>query len=1267
MSEQSKEILSDTYQETSIPQRGSNQVIPLTKPKLTFVKVFYCYAHEDEELRVELDKHLKALKQKGWINSWNEQEIPSGTEREHEIETHLSSADIILLLVSSDFMNSEYCYSMGILEAMKRHATGEAVVIPIILRPVDWRDAPFGNLQPLPTAGTAITIWPNLDEALLVVEQGIRAAVKALLKRVFISFAQADYSFAMRLKSDLEAQGFTVLSAPDRQEVAEVNRGSIVQPLIRDAEAILLVVSPNARFDRSIKEDLRVAEMYEQRVVPVWVAGDDWLKVIPSTWDEKSYVDAREQHYETAIQKLIARLELLAPMSESPTTTPSDVDFSAVPEPDTEPRNPYKSLEPFRSDDARDFFGRDEFVQDLLKALEESLFIEQQASQAGRLLAVVGPSGSGKSSVVMAGLLPELQKGAIASSSEWIFLKPMVPGAHPFENLAQTMASSFPERSFVSLQEDLKADSARGLHILASQITKQPNTKVVLLVDQFEELFTLTMSKEEQQRFIDVLVAAITEPQGPVVVILTLRADFYDRPIQYPELARLIEKHHLLVLPMDLKDLRSVIEGPARLPDVQLKFEGDLLGDLLFEVQGQVGALPLLQFTLDQLFQLRSGHLLTLDAYKQIGGVKGAVSKKAQETYAELSPDEQKMARALFMRLIEPGDTEQDTTRRRAPLSEFEFSDVTKTQVMMKTINTFVSARLLMTNEIDDVKTIEVSHEAVIREWPDLVSWLSVARKDILYQQTVSKDVEEWESRDKPKDRLYRGTELKEAKIWATRYMDSQYIVSERELDFLKESERQQQRSSWLKVTVSSLILILVIVAGLLGVPQLILLGERLNFLPVTVTSLNDTGPGSLSAAIQAANQNSIINFDASLKGKTITLTDSLMLNKSLTLKGSDVIISGGNHNFQLSVTSGSSVKIEHMAFMHGVLTKSDFIHNYGNLLLDHTIISDYSMEGDNNTLIYNDGGQLTISNSTISNDTGEIYNTHGKLIITNSIISNINRNKPSITGANNIPIYNSTDGVLTINDSTIKNNISSYNGGGIYNGGQLTISGSTISGNTTSNGAGGGIANDEVGTLTIVNSTIAGNMASKSGGGIGNLSDTATTLISFCTVYGNSASEGAGIAVKAGTVTINNSIVAGNNLVATKQLSHPNFAGALVSNGFNLLQDMANIVSLHKSAPDISNIAVRRFTSDHDRTVSASDLPQILDPQGLQNNGGQTLTYKLLPGTGDLAIDAVPLTDCLISGIFDTTTHKYIDQRGIARPDNHEQFCDIGAYESSG
>ncbi len=127
---------------------------------------------------------------------------------------------------------------------------------------------------------------------------------------------------------------------------------------------------------------------------------------------------------------------------------------------------------------------------------------------------------------------------------------------------------------------------------------------------------------------------------------------------------------------MAIHDLREVIEKPAALPDVRLTFEGDLVGDLLFEVQGQVGALPLLQFTLDQLFQWRSGSQLTLSAYRELGGVKGALTRQAEETYADLPSDEhRKLARALFVRLIDPGASEQDTTRRRAALSEFSLAD----------------------------------------------------------------------------------------------------------------------------------------------------------------------------------------------------------------------------------------------------------------------------------------------------------------------------------------------------------------------------------------------------------------------------------------------------------------------------------------------------------------------------------------------------------------------------------------------------------------
>ncbi len=259
--------------------------------------------------------------------------------------------------------------------------------------------------------------------------------------------------------------------------------------------------------------------------------------------------------------------------------------------------------------------------------LEEKLIAEKKSNPDARLLVVVGPSGSGKSSVVMAGLLPALQTGSLPGSKQWVYLDPIVPGKYPIQSLTEALWAQLPTITPSQIRATLEDDSTRGLHLIAAFLARQQGKKVVLVVDQFEELFTQTTNEHERRRFIDLLMTAITDPQGPVILILTLRADFDDRPMQYPALGKLLEAHRRPVFPMELEDLRAVIEKPAKVPDVQLTFEGDLVGDLLFEVQGQVGALPLLQFTLDQLFQQRSGHLLTLKAYQEIGGVKGALAK----------------------------------------------------------------------------------------------------------------------------------------------------------------------------------------------------------------------------------------------------------------------------------------------------------------------------------------------------------------------------------------------------------------------------------------------------------------------------------------------------------------------------------------------------------------------------------------------------------------------------------------------------------------
>ena len=441
-------------------------------------------------------------------------------------------------------------------------------------------------------------------------------------------------------------------------------------------------------------------------------------------------------------------------------------------------------------------------------------------------------------------------------------LAPM--GVHPLESLALALAAHLPDRSLQILREDLESDSARGLHLLASTLTKHRETKVVPIVDQFEEVFSQSTAEEERQHFVDLLVTAVTEPHGPVMVILTLRADFSDRLMHYPELYRLLEAHQKAVLPMEIGDLRVIIEQPAALPDVQLTFEWELVGDLLFESQGQPGALPLLEFTLAQLFERRRGHTLTRQAYHEMGDIKGVLARHAEETYASLPSEEhRRLVRALFLRLIQPGVTEQDTTRRRASLSELRLPNPRETIILEEVTQAFITARLLTANTIAGVAMVEVSLEAVIREWARLANWLREAREDIHLQQTISQDAAAWERHGKPGDHLYRGARLKDAQVWATRNTPSRS-----EIALLRASALQRM------LFLVSVLAVCLLLLSLATVAIQLALNKPPD--PTRVTNLQDNGTGSLRWAIDNAPAGRTITFDERLRGKTIKLTSGV-------------------------------------------------------------------------------------------------------------------------------------------------------------------------------------------------------------------------------------------------------------------------------------------------------------------------------------------------------------------------------------------------------
>ncbi|HEX2623558.1 MAG TPA: toll/interleukin-1 receptor domain-containing protein, partial [Phototrophicaceae bacterium] len=586
-------------------------------------------------------------------------------------------------------------------------------------------------------------------------------------RHVFISYSRADNEFVQRLIYDLETEGIPVWIDKKGLKPGTRNWEDALRTAIRGAYAVILVASPASRRSNYVLDELAIAEMYNAPVYPVWVDGEEWMDSIPLGMGTTQYIDAHEVNYAQALMELVMLLGAGAPTEEEIQASQKAISLP----PGFEPRNPYKGLRAFRQNDQGDFFGRNSLIHDL----EEAITAHTQPN-AARMLAVIGPSGSGKSSVVMAGLLPALQRGSLPDSERWSYAPPMVPGTNPLENLTIALASLLPDKSQKAIREDLEDTSARGLHTLARQIVDRQTSRLVLYIDQFEELFTQTTEEVNRQQFINLLVTAVTEPGGPVTVIITLRADFYDRPMNYPELGKLIEVNSKSVLPMSLADLHDVIQKPTELPDVMLLFDTGLVAELVFEVRDQIGGLPLLQFTLDQLFARRNGRRLTNAAYQEIGGVRGALAKHTEATYDALPSDAHRhLARGLFLRLIEPGSTEQDTTRRRAPRSELVLADPQQNRMMDEVINGFVNARLLLADQSQGMTTIEVSHEALIREWSRLAGWLEEARTDITRQQNISADTAAWVERKRrpDDDGLYRGTLLEDAQAWANRNLPS--------------------------------------------------------------------------------------------------------------------------------------------------------------------------------------------------------------------------------------------------------------------------------------------------------------------------------------------------------------------------------------------------------------------------------------------------------------------------------------------------------------
>jgi WD40 repeat protein/class 3 adenylate cyclase len=459
---------------------------------------------------------------------------------------------------------------------------------------------------------------------------------------------------------------------------------------------------------------------------------------------------------------------------------------------------PYRGLTSFEAGDADVFFGRERLVAELVSRLA-----------GASLLGVVGASGSGKSSAVRAGLVPALASGVLPGSDEWSVVV-VRPGPHPLRALDRALWSGLPKELVGRLGED-----ARGLEAVRDVLG--PDQRVLLVVDQLEEAFTLCDDPAERAGFLAALSAAADDPRSGVAVVAAIRADYYGRCAADLRLAELLSANHVLVGPMTAEEYRRVIVQPALRYGVSI--DTGLVDDLVAQVVGEPGALPLLSTALLELWEARDGRAIHQAAYLETGGVRGAVARLADEVYDGFDEEQQTIARSILLRLAGPGEGDA-AVRRRVPLVDL---DVDKDPRWREVLDTLAARRLVTVSD----GAVEVAHEALLREWPRLLGWLEEDREGRRLRAHLSLAANEWVGRDRDDAELYRGARLSAALDWTTLHTSE---LNEREREFvtasrtasqhdLEQQRRQNRRLRGLLVGVVG-VLVLALVAGALALVQ---------------------------------------------------------------------------------------------------------------------------------------------------------------------------------------------------------------------------------------------------------------------------------------------------------------------------------------------------------------------------------------------------------------------------------------------------------------
>ena len=586
---------------------------------------------------------------------------------------------------------------------------------------------------------------------------------------VFVSYSRNDATRAELLAARLTQEaGLRVWLDKARLQPGFSWRAEIETAMNESATALIVWgtqdLGPVQRQERDLayairdtRTDFRVIYAFlpeTQLPKGTWASVDTWIR-FESSLDEPD-----------AFAQIVAALKGEAPPTPLVAELPDDP-------------APYRGLAAFGVEDTRFFFGRTTYVHEMLERLPHHPF-----------LAVIGPSGSGKTSVVQAGLLARLQTNAIPGSDTW--RQSIVrPGPNPLRALATALTRLSPARDSLTaidtLLERLQTNPSELPEIIQSLLpSKGP---LILVVDRLEELFTLCEGEDNRRSFLQAVLALINHPHHPAWVVVTMRADFYGHLGRYSDLASEVVHHQLYIRAMSAKEVAEIIEAPTT--QVGAIFEKGLAAQIRTDAQvREEVALPLLQHTLDLVWRKRRGRWLTWDAYKEIGGISGALRYHADRVIEGLGPDERELARRLLLRLIwlEEGAGVLAGRRVEKPGLVQQFHDPAAAERLLQRL---ADERLVALRAEGEQATAELVHDSLPLHWDRLQQWVQGDREFLLWRQRLRSALAEWDRTSHDVGVLLRGALLAEAERWLAERRDDLTAAEQR---FIEKSVTQREQ-----------------------------------------------------------------------------------------------------------------------------------------------------------------------------------------------------------------------------------------------------------------------------------------------------------------------------------------------------------------------------------------------------------------------------------------------------------------------------------------